>query len=81
MGLGSALTTRQRRFEEELKSLLGIPDDVETAALLPLGFPIDGGGIRPHPAASCQAGGSLRTVGRTVAARLGDSTPPATATV
>ncbi len=42
MGLGSALTTRQRRFEEELKSLLGIPDDVETAALLPLGFPIDG---------------------------------------
>ena len=42
MGLGSVLTTRQRRFEEELKSLLGIPEDVETAALLPLGFPIDG---------------------------------------
>ena len=42
LGLGSVLTTRQKRFEKNVKDLLGIPDDVETAALLPIGFPADG---------------------------------------
>ena len=42
LGLGSVLTTRQTRFESELKELLGIPEDVVTAALLPIGFPAEG---------------------------------------
>jgi nitroreductase len=37
------LTTRPRRgFEQEIKELLNIPDDVDTAAMLPLGYPADG---------------------------------------
>ena len=40
LGLGSTMTTRQRReFENEIKEWLGIPENVETAALLPLGYP------------------------------------------
>ncbi len=42
LGLGSVLTTRQKRFEREIKQLLGIPEDVETAALLPIGYPAEG---------------------------------------
>ena len=42
LGLGSVLTTRQTRFEKEIKQLLSIPDDVTTMALLPIGFPADG---------------------------------------
>ena len=43
LGLASVLTTRPRRgFEKEIKALLGIPDNVDTAALLPLGYPADG---------------------------------------
>lgn len=43
LGLASVLTTRPRRgFETEIKEKLGIPDNVDTAALLPLGYPADG---------------------------------------
>ncbi len=42
LGLGSVLTTRQTRFEKEIKQLLGIPGDVATMALLPIGFPAEG---------------------------------------
>ncbi len=43
LGLASVLTTRpRRRFEKEIKELLGIPENVDTAALLPLGYPADG---------------------------------------
>jgi nitroreductase len=47
LGLGSVLTTRQRRFEEEIKQLLGIPENVVTAALLPIGFPAEGARYGP----------------------------------
>ena len=47
LGLGSVLTTRQTRFEKELKQLLGIPEDVATAALLPIGFPGEGARYGP----------------------------------
>ena len=47
LGLGSCLTTRQMRFEEEIKQLLDIPEDVSTAALLPIGFPAEGVGYGP----------------------------------
>ena len=42
LGLGSALTTLHMRHEREIKELLGIPDNVETAALLPIGYPAEG---------------------------------------
>jgi len=43
LGLASVLTTRPRRgFEKEIKAKLGIPEKVDTAALLPLGYPVAG---------------------------------------
>jgi nitroreductase len=39
LGLGTALTTLHKMHEQEVKDLLGIPDDVETMALIPLGWP------------------------------------------
>ena len=42
LGLASVLTTRQTRFEADIKEILGIPDEVSTAALLPIGFPAEG---------------------------------------
>ena len=47
LGLGSALTTLHKGFEDEIKSLLDIPDNVETAALLPIGYIDDGDGYGP----------------------------------
>jgi nitroreductase len=38
-GVGSTLTTFHLRYESEVKELLGIPEDVHTAALIPLGYP------------------------------------------
>lgn len=42
LGLGSALTTLHKGFEDEIKRLLGIPDNVETAALMPIGYLAEG---------------------------------------
>lgn len=39
LGIGTVLTTIHCCFEEELKQKFGIPDEVEIAAMLPLGFP------------------------------------------
>ncbi len=39
LGLGTTLTTVYRTHEAEVKQLLGIPDSVETMALIPLGDP------------------------------------------
>ncbi|MDO8615734.1 MAG: nitroreductase family protein [Dehalococcoidia bacterium] len=39
LGLGTALTTLHRTHEAEVKALLGIPEGVETMALIPLGWP------------------------------------------
>lgn len=48
LGLASVLTTRPRRgFEREIKEKLGIPDNVDTAALLPLGYPAAGSRYGP----------------------------------
>lgn len=53
LGLGSVVTTFHRRYEREVCELLGIPDTHETAALLPIGFPLDKQGPvrRPLPVA------------------------------
>ncbi len=39
LGVGATLTTIHCFFEEELKQKLGIPENMEISALLPLGFP------------------------------------------
>lgn len=40
LGLGTVLTTNHLRCEDELKTLLGIPADVATFALMPIGWPL-----------------------------------------
>jgi len=40
-GLGTTITTTHIRCEEEVKALLGIPEDVATFALMPIGWPLD----------------------------------------
>ena len=42
LGLGTVLTTLHTSHEQEVKELLGIPDNVDTAALIPLGYPAEG---------------------------------------
>ena len=38
-GLGTLITTNHMRCEREVKALLGIPEDVFTYALMPIGYP------------------------------------------
>lgn len=38
-GLGSTMTTLHKAREKDIKRVLAIPDDVETIALVPLGYP------------------------------------------
>lgn len=39
IGLGTTLTTLHKLHEEDVKRLLGIPDDIETMAMIPVGWP------------------------------------------
>ncbi len=39
LGLGSTLTTLHKYHESEVRELLGIPDDIETMAMIPVGWP------------------------------------------
>src|SRR5436853_129800 len=39
-GLGATLTTLHHHHDPEIKRLLGIPNEVQTAALIPLGWPL-----------------------------------------
>jgi nitroreductase len=39
LGLGTALTTVHRGKQKEIRELFGIPESVETAALIPVGWP------------------------------------------
>jgi nitroreductase len=38
-GIGSVLTTTHFFFEDELKKKVGVPDNMEISALLPMGYP------------------------------------------
>jgi len=40
LGLGSVLTTRHLLYEKDVKEALGLPENVETFAILPIGWPI-----------------------------------------
>ena len=42
LGLATVLTTLHTSHEQEVKELLAIPDNVDTAALIPLGYPAEG---------------------------------------
>ena len=39
IGLGTVLTTLHRRRKAQIHDILGIPDHIETAAIIPLGWP------------------------------------------
>jgi nitroreductase len=39
-GLGSVLTTRWKAREAEVKPLLGLPENIDAHAILPVGWPI-----------------------------------------
>jgi nitroreductase len=39
LGIGTVITTTHCFFEDELKQQVGVPEDMEIAALLPLGYP------------------------------------------
>jgi len=48
LGIGSCLTTIHRYREPQVKELLGIPAEVETVALIPLGYPLGKFGRPPR---------------------------------
>ena len=48
LGIGSCLTTIHKYRDAEVKELLDIPADVETAALIPLGYPLGKFGRPPR---------------------------------
>lgn len=51
-GIGGCLTTVHRARDEQIKALLGIPDEVSTVALIPLGYPTRAfGPLRRKPVA------------------------------
>jgi hypothetical protein len=39
LGLGTVITTNHIRYESEVKAVLGLPDDVDTFAMMPIGCP------------------------------------------
>jgi len=39
LGLATTITTNHIRCEDEVKALLGIPEDVQTFAMMPIGYP------------------------------------------
>ena len=52
LGLGSVITTFHRRHENEVKKLLGIPNEYTTSCMVPVGWPADGehfGGSKRRP--------------------------------
>lgn len=52
LGLGTTLTARHRLCEAEVKAILGVPDDVQTFAMIPVGYPLGRWGVaRRRPAA------------------------------
>jgi nitroreductase len=41
LGLGTTITTNHLRCEDDVRALLGLPDDVDTFAMMPIGWPVD----------------------------------------
>jgi nitroreductase len=40
LGLGTLITTNHILYEDEVRAILGLPDDVFTFAFMPIGFPV-----------------------------------------
>ena len=52
LGLRTTITTNHIRCEDEVKAVLGVPDDVQTFALMPIGYPLEPfGPLARRPAA------------------------------
>jgi nitroreductase len=50
LGLGTVLTTNHLLCEQEVKDALGIPDEIDTYALMPIGYPVGRfGPVRRRP--------------------------------
>lgn len=47
LGLGTVLTTLHAHFEDEVKAALGLPPEIDTYALMPIGYPQEGYGHGP----------------------------------
>jgi nitroreductase len=45
VGLGTVLTTNHMRVEGEVRAVLGLPDDVASFALMPVGWPLENFGL------------------------------------
>jgi nitroreductase len=41
LGLGTVITTNHILYESEVRSILGLPVDVFSFAMMPVGFPLD----------------------------------------
>ena len=41
LGLGTVITTNHILYEEDVRAILGLPNDVFTFAMMPVGFPVD----------------------------------------
>ncbi len=41
LGLGTTITTNHIRCEDEVRALLRLPDDVDSFAMMPIGWPLD----------------------------------------
>jgi nitroreductase len=44
LGLGTLITTNHILYEDDVRAILGLPDDVFTFAVMPIGYPLDGPG-------------------------------------
>ena len=40
LGLGATLTARHLHFEKEVEALLGLPEDMHSYAIIPIGYPM-----------------------------------------
>jgi nitroreductase len=47
LGLGTVLTTGITYLEDQVKAVLGMPPEIETYAMLPIGYPVEGHGHGP----------------------------------
>jgi nitroreductase len=57
LGLGATLTTLYLQFEKEVEAALGLPSDVHTYALIPIGYPMGRfGPVRRAPLADVTYG-------------------------
>lgn len=48
LGLGTTLTTIHRQDEDAVRRILGIPEDVQTYAIIPVGYPLGRWGEAPR---------------------------------